>query len=83
MIIKYTRDTREIRQTCHVAQAVDMEEDHLFELNYAITLALNEQLDKARMLLWRDCCCGDLLYYARVCACVHVCVCVFISIGMP
>ena len=25
-----------------------MEEDHLFELNYAITLALNEELDKAR-----------------------------------
>ena len=34
-------------------KAIDMEEDHLFELNYAITLALNEQLDKARLLLWR------------------------------
>jgi len=29
-------------------KAIDMEEDHLFELNYAITLANNEELDRAR-----------------------------------
>jgi len=29
-------------------KAIDLEEDHLFELNYAITLANNEELDRAR-----------------------------------
>mmetsp|Transcript_15032 Transcript_15032/g.41072 ORF Transcript_15032/g.41072 Transcript_15032/m.41072 type:complete len:466 (-) Transcript_15032:165-1562(-) len=29
-------------------KAIDMEEDHLFELNYAITLALNDDLERAR-----------------------------------
>merc|ERR1712060_298179 len=29
-------------------KAIDMEEDHLFELNYAITLASNEDLERSR-----------------------------------
>ena len=29
-------------------KAIDMEEDHLFELNYAITLFNNDEVDKAR-----------------------------------
>jgi len=29
-------------------KAIEMEEDHLFELNYAVTLALNDDLDRAR-----------------------------------
>ena len=29
-------------------KAIDMEEDHLFELNYSITLFNNDELDKAR-----------------------------------